>query len=186
MVSSNFNPQDDQLRVVELFAGVGGFRLGLEGWQGNLQAADILSRSKMGRVDIAWCGPINGSRARSVSMPAKFMKLAGEQHIIPERTFLRFQRRPSLTMTYWSEASLVRITVWRPLCATARGFVAERASSGGRLSEFSERKGTKPALLVPRKRRPFAAESGRTARAGFRDHVGLLVRPRICRRVEGD
>ena len=34
MVSLNLNPQDDSLRVVELFAGVGGFRLGLEGWDG--------------------------------------------------------------------------------------------------------------------------------------------------------
>ncbi len=34
MVAPNLNPEDGTLRVVELFAGVGGFRLGLEGWDG--------------------------------------------------------------------------------------------------------------------------------------------------------
>jgi len=34
MVAPNLNPEEGTLRVVELFAGVGGFRLGLEGWDG--------------------------------------------------------------------------------------------------------------------------------------------------------
>ena len=34
MVSLNLSTKNDTLRVVELFAGVGGFRLGLEGWDG--------------------------------------------------------------------------------------------------------------------------------------------------------
>ena len=34
MVASNLISEEDTLRVVELFAGVGGFRLGLEGWDG--------------------------------------------------------------------------------------------------------------------------------------------------------
>jgi len=34
MVAPNLNPEEGTLRVVELFAGGGGFCLGLEGWDG--------------------------------------------------------------------------------------------------------------------------------------------------------
>ena len=56
MVSSNLNPQDDALRVVELFAGVGGFRVGLEGWEGMSASSGYSKplREGDGRYQVVW------------------------------------------------------------------------------------------------------------------------------------
>jgi DNA (cytosine-5)-methyltransferase 1 len=45
--------KDKKLKVVELFAGVGGFRLGLEGWKG--KSSSSLYKKKMDSVwEVVW------------------------------------------------------------------------------------------------------------------------------------
>ena len=53
-------PKKEKLKVVELFAGVGGFRLGLEGWKGNHLVAVI---QKEWLRTMKRYGAINGSQA---------------------------------------------------------------------------------------------------------------------------
>ena len=44
---------EDKLKVVELFAGVGGFRLGLEGWKGK-SASSGYKKSIKSNYEVVW------------------------------------------------------------------------------------------------------------------------------------
>ena len=54
----------NKLRVVELFAGVGGFRLGLEGWKGN-SASSHYKKKLVSNFEVVWSNQWEPSSARS-------------------------------------------------------------------------------------------------------------------------
>ena len=82
MVSSNLNPQDDALRVVELFAGVGGFRLGLEGWE-SMSASSGYSkplREGDGRYRVIWSNQWEPSTKRQHANEVYEARWGAEHH----------------------------------------------------------------------------------------------------------
>ena len=94
-------------------------------------------------TDTVWCGPINGSRAPSVSMPTRSTRPVGAQSTTVVTTSQAFPQKRFPITTCWSVDSPAKTTVSQPPCATARGFAAEKASCGGRLNAYSGRRGTR-------------------------------------------
>ncbi len=82
MVSSNLNPQDDALRVVELFAGVGGFRLGLEGWDGMSAGSGYTKplREGDGRYRVVWSNQWEPSTKRQHANEVYEARWGAEHH----------------------------------------------------------------------------------------------------------
>ena len=60
----NSDMKGKKLRVVELFAGVGGFRLGLEGWKGN-SASSHYKKKLVSNFEVVWSNQWEPSSARS-------------------------------------------------------------------------------------------------------------------------
>ena len=82
MVSSNLNPQDDALRVVELFAGVGGFRLGLEGCDGKSASSGYSKplRENDGRYRVVWSNQWEPSTKRQHANEVYEARWGAEHH----------------------------------------------------------------------------------------------------------
>lgn len=82
MVSSNFSPSGGQLRVVELFAGVGGFRLGLEGWQGKSASSGYSQPLGNGRsrYRVVWSNQWEPSTKRQHASEVYEARWGGEHH----------------------------------------------------------------------------------------------------------
>ena len=74
-----------KLKVVELFAGVGGFRLGLEGWKGKSSLSQYTKRLKK---IMKLYGAINGSLLQKLSMQAISMSKDLEKKIIVMKIFI--------------------------------------------------------------------------------------------------
>ena len=75
-----------KLKVVELFAGVGGFRIGLEGWKGKSSLSQYTKRLKK---IMKLYGVINGSLLQKLSMQAISMPKDLEKKIIAMKIFIR-------------------------------------------------------------------------------------------------
>ena len=82
MVSLNLNPQDDSLRVVELFAGVGGFRLGLEGWDGKSASSGYTKPLREGddRYRVVWSNQWEPSTKRQHANEVYEARWGAEYH----------------------------------------------------------------------------------------------------------
>ena len=82
MVSSNLSPQNDALRVVELFAGVGGFRLGLEGWDDMSASSGYTEplREGDGRYRVVWSNQWEPSTKRQHANEVYEARWGAEHH----------------------------------------------------------------------------------------------------------
>ena len=144
MVSLNLNPQDDSLRVVELFAGVGGFRLGLEGWDGKSASSGYTKPLREGddRYRVVWSNQWEPSTKRQHANEVYEARWGAEHHCGEDISSVPTEAIPDHDMLVGG-GSPAKTTVSQPPCATARGFEGEKAFCGGRLNASLREKGDK-------------------------------------------